>query len=83
MIVIKGLAVGWKEKVFNFANLKYLPAGHGPAWKNEEDMDTQPMTAESVPQLLKLQLAVMREGFETEVRKKGKLLSKYTGEGKE
>lgn len=55
--------MGWKEKVFNSAKLKYLSAGHGSAWKNEEDMDTQPMTEERVPQLLKVQLAVTEGGL--------------------
>lgn len=44
-------------------NLKYLSAGHGSVWENEEDMDTQPVTAESVPQLPKLQLAVTEGGL--------------------
>lgn len=55
--------MGWKEKVFNSDNLKYLSAGHGSVWENEEDMDTQPVTAESVPQLPKLQLAVTEGGL--------------------
>lgn len=63
MIVMKGTGNGMEEKMFNSDNLKYLSAGHGSAWKNEEDMDTQPMTAESVPQLLKLQLAVTEGGL--------------------
>lgn len=63
LLLWKGLGMGWKEKVFNSDNLRYLSAGHGSAWRNEKDMDTQPMTAARVPQLLKLQLAVTEGGL--------------------
>lgn len=71
-LLSKGLGMGWKEKVFNSDNLKSLSAAQGSAWKNKEDMDT----AESVPQLLELQLAVTEGRLWDNVRKKGKFLSK-------
>lgn len=70
--------MGWKEKVFNSDNLKSLSAAQGSAWKNKEDMDT----AESVPQLLELQLAVTEGGLWDNVRKKGSS-SLSNGGGKE
>lgn len=74
-LLSKGLGMGWKKRCLTLTTWN-PSAAHGSAWRNKEDMDTQPMTAESVPQLLKLQLAVTEGGLGDNVRKKGKFLSK-------